>query len=444
MTTRRFVARCESLDDFGRGIVHHDGATFFVQDLLPTEEAELESVFVHGKVQEVRLIKRKKESSDRVVPSCPHYPLCGGCQIMHLSYAKQLEYKQVKVRNLLHKFAKIDFPVSPTRGMEDPVRYRNKVQKPIRRVRGKPQVGFYKEGSHELVPALDCPAETLLSARISRAVLGLIRKFSWPVYDEDRRTGILRHLLIKTNRAESEALVTLIVTSEKLPGRKEFARLLMTEVKEIQGVVLNVNPRATNVILGEREVLVLGHPHLRDKIFGQTFLVSAKSFYQTNSRQIETLYGLAREFASPDKKERVLDAYCGTGTIGLSLAKKAREVVGVEIVEEAVIDARKNARLNGIENARFLSGDCTDYLCATKEKFDVVVLDPPRKGATEEFLRALLAIAPRRIVYVSCDPVTLARDLSFLLPEYVLEEVVPVDMFPNTLHVETVCKLTHR
>ena len=444
MTSRRFVATCEALDDFGRGIVHLEGKTYFVKDLLPKEEAELETVFSHGRVQEVRLRKRRRESPDRVKPSCPHYPLCGGCQIMHLSYEKQLLYKKEKVQNLLHKFAKIDFPVSPTRGMTEPVRYRNKVQKPIRVVKGKVEIGFYKENSHDLVPALDCPAESRLSVKISRVVLKLIRQFSWPVYDEDRKTGILRHLLIKTNRTESEALVTLIVKDERLPGRKDFARLLMAEVKEVQGVVFNVNPRATNVILGDKDVLILGYPHFRDTIFEKTFLVSTKSFYQTNSKQIETLYGLARDFAAPTKEDKVLDAYCGTGTIGLSLAEQAKEVVGVEIVPDAVKDARQNARINKVENARFLVGDCTEYLGTTKEKFDIIVLDPPRKGATKEFLSSVLSLAPKRIVYVSCDPVTLARDLSCLLSDYKLEEVVPVDMFPNTLHVETVCKLTHR
>ncbi len=441
MSVRRFEGVAESLDDFGRGIIRHEGRTYFVKDLLPGERALLETDFAYGRLKEVRLIERKTESPHRVAPLCSHYPLCGGCQIMHLSYSEQLRYKREKVQALLHKFAGIDFPVRETLGMSTPSRYRNKVQKPIRLVHGRPEIGFYQEGTHRLIPALDCPAESSLSARISASVLRLIRHFRWPVYDEDRRTGLLRHLLVKTNRKEDEALVTLVVTEEFLPGRKEFARRLMEQVPEVKGVVLNINPRDTNVILGKKDVLVYGYPQVRDAIFGKTFLVSTQSFYQTNSRQIEALYGLAIEFAAASKEDVVLDAYCGTGTIGLSIADRAKAIVGVEIVPDAVRDAVRNARENGIRNARFVTADCTRYLLETKERFDVVVLDPPRKGATREFLLALLAMKPKRIVYVSCDPVTLARDLSLLKKEYQVRDVVPVDMFPHTLHVETVVSL---
>lgn len=444
MQKRKIEVLCDSLDDFGRGIVRIDKKAVFVPDMLPGERGIVETTFEYGKLKSCRLLKRQNDSPDRVKPNCPYYPSCGGCQIMHLSYPKQLLFKKKKVEHLIRKFAKIDVQAEDTIGLENPVRYRNKVQKPIRLVHGKIEAGFYRPETHDLVPVRSCLAETELGEKITAVVLPLLSKYHYLPYDEDRGTGLVRHLLIKTSSAFPEALVVLVVTSEKLPGRKAFAKELMAKIPEVQGVVLNINSRKTNVILGERDVPILGKTYIQDRIFDKVFTVSAHSFYQTNAYQIEKLYKTAIDLAGLKKTDRVLDAYCGTGTIGLSLSDKVKEVVGVEIVREAVEDAIHNARRNHIENARFLCGDCTEYIEKEKEKFDVVMMDPPRRGSTEIFLNALKKMGPRKIVYVSCDPATLARDLALLCTDYQVEKVVPVDMFPNTLHVETVVSLSYK
>ena len=443
MSKRITRTTCIGLDDFSRGIVRIDNTTCFVPNLLPGEEADIETIFRYGKLESARVIKRYITSKDRIDPPCPYYPKCGGCQIMHLSYPKQLEYKRQKVQDLLHKFAGLDLEVLPTIGLEHPTRFRNKVQKPIRYNPKKKEVeaGFYQTETHSLISIKDCLMESELSNRITNVLLSLFKKYRYPAYDEDKETGLIRHILIKTNRDQSQALVTLVVTNEMLKGRLEFAKELIHKVKEVQGVVLNINPRKTNVILGEQDIRIYGHARISDTIFDQTFLISTQSFYQTNSHQIEVLYGKAIEFAALRKTDSVLDAYCGTGTIGLSCAPHCKNVIGVEIVKDAVHDAITNAKINKITNARFLKGDCTEYMLSTKDHFDVIIMDPPRRGSTKEFISAVKKIKPRTVIYVSCDPITLARDLNLFKDTYDIVKVQPVDMFPNTLHVETVVLL---
>ena len=440
MSKRITKATCVGIDDFGKGIIRIDNTTCFVNDLLPGEEADIETIFRYGKLSEAKVVKRYNDSPDRVKPICPNYPKCGGCQLMHLSYKKQLDFKREKVENLLHKFAHLDIKVHDTIGLKEPTRFRNKVQKPIRYnpKTKKIEAGFYQNETHSLVSVKDCLMETSLSNRITNILIELFAKYHYAAYDEDKMTGVIRHILIKTSTDQKQALVTLVVTTEMLKGRLEFAKELMNKVKEIQGVVLNINERKTNVILGERDVRVYGHQRISDVIFDKTFLISTQSFYQTNSKQIEVLYGKAIELASLTKEDTVLDAYCGTGTIGLSLADKVKSVTGVEIVKDAVHDAITNAKINDIHNAHFIKGDCTKYMLTCKEKFSVIIMDPPRRGSTPEFIDAVKKISPRTVVYVSCDPVTLARDLALFAPEYKVKEVYPVDMFPNTSHVETV------
>lgn len=444
MSRRITTTSCIDLDDFGKGIVRIDDTTCFIDNLLPGEEGEIQTDFSYGKLSKAKLLKRFTSSKDRVHPECKYYPNCGGCQLMHLSYEKQLEYKTKKVRDLLHKFAKIDFDVKPCIGLKDPKRYRNKVQKPVRydAVKKKIKAGFYQEGTHHLIGIDDCLMESPLSNKISRVLLSLLEKFKYKPYDEDKQTGVIRHMLIKTNSNQDQALVTLITTRKDLPGIKEFAKELIEKVNEVVGLVLNINKRKTNVILGEEDVPVYGHTKIQDTIFGQKFLISTQSFYQVNSQQIETLYGKAIEFAKLNKDDVLLDAYCGTGTIGLSCAPYVKEVFGVEIVKDAVHDAILNAKINNIKNAHFIKGDATEYILQNKTHFDVIIMDPPRKGSTVEFINAVKRMGPSRVVYVSCDPVTLARDLALFKDTYLISDVQPVDMFPHSMHVETVCRLS--
>ena len=443
MTKKTIETTCVEIDDFGRGIVRIDGTTCFIDDLLPGEKALITTIFEYGRLKDAYIEKRLTSSPHRVTPLCPHYPSCGGCQLLHLDYPSQLIYKTKKVKFLLHKFAHLDIEVEKTLGVDNPTRFRNKVQKPVRMNYRKrlPAAGFYEKDTHRLIEVEDCLMETELSSKITNAVLDLMVDYNYLPFDEDRMTGLVRHVLIKTSSFYKNALVTLVVTKGEVPGRLNFAKDLIKRCPEVSGVVFNVNYRHTNVILGEQDIPIYGHQRIADKIFGRDFLISTQSFYQTNPSQIETLYGTAIELAGLEKTDRVLDAYCGTGTIGLSLSDKVKEVVGVEIVPSAVHDAITNAKINKIKNAHFIKADCTDYLLSTDDKYDVIFMDPPRKGSTPEFLDAVKRIAPRTLIYISCDPVTLSRDLNLLKDTFEIEKVVPVDMFPNTTHVETVALL---
>lgn len=446
MTRRTNETTCVGLDDFGKGIVRIDGTTAFVDNLLPGEKALVTTDFSYGKLYSAKVEERLTSSPDRVKPLCRYYPSCGGCQIMHLSYEKQLEYKTKKVQDLLHKFAKLDIDVKPCIGLADPTRFRNKVQKPVRwdMKHQKIKAGFYQSGTHNLIGIDDCLMESELSNRISKTLVELLAQFRYTPYHEDSQIGEIRHLLIKTNSDQTQALVTLIVTTSKLYGIRDFAKALIRRVPEVVGVVLNINTRKTNVILGPYNIPVYGRLRIADKIFDKTFLVSTNAFYQVNAKQVETLYQKAIEAADLQKSDHLLDAYCGTGTIGLSCADKVAEVTGVELVADAVHDAILNAKINNVKNAHFLKADCTQYLASTDKHFDVIIMDPPRKGSTPEFIAALKRIAPSRLVYVSCDPSTLARDLSLLKDTYVIQSVQPVDMFPNSMHVETVVLLSKK
>ena len=446
MSRRITKTTCLDLDDFGKGIVRIDDTTCFIDNLLPGEQADIETDFKYGKLAKAKAINRYNDSPDRVHPECKYYPNCGGCQLMHLSYEKQLEYKTKKVKELLHKFAKLDVEVYPCIGLENPTRFRNKVQKPVRfdNKKKKIKAGFYQSGTHNLIGVEDCLMETPLSNKISNLIVSLFEKYHFTPYHEDAQFGLIRHILIKTNTNQDQALVTLIVTRSDIKGIKDFAKELMKKIPQVVGVVLNINTRKTNVILGEKDVPVFGHTKIQDMIFDKKFLISTQSFYQVNSHQIETLYGKAIEFAQLKKTDSLLDAYCGTGTIGLCCADKVKDVLGVEIVADAVHDAILNAKINNLSNAHFIKGDATKFILQSDKHFDVIIMDPPRKGSTPEFINAVKRIAPERVVYVSCDPVTLARDLALFKDAYQIEKVQPVDMFPNSMHVETVCCLIKR
>lgn len=444
MSKRRLQVKITGLDDFGRGICKTDGQTYFIPGLLVGEEAIVETSFKFGKLNDLKVMERLNSSPDRTVSICPYYPQCGGCQLLHLRYESQLEYKRQKVQNLLHKFSGLDIKVEETISSNPHFEFRNKVQKPVRKVNGKLELGFYKTDSHELIPVKKCLMETPLSQKISREIHKLLVKYHYEPYDEDKGTGYIRHILIKTSRHYNEALVTIVSTTDKIKGRLQFAKELIGNVKEIKGVVLNINPRHTNVILGEKNIPIYGYTHIKDRIFDNDFLISTKSFYQTNPYQIENLYGTAIKKAQLKATDVVLDAYCGTGTIGISIAKNVKQVVGVELEKDAVKDAIKNAKLNNLNNICFINQDCTEYMLKSQKRFDVIIMDPPRKGSTNEFLEAVNQINPRTVVYISCEPSTLARDLKHLLKRYRVISVTPVDMFPNTFSVETIAVLKRK
>ena len=443
MTKKEFDVTCCGLDDYFKGIVRIENNTYFVDDFLPLEKGRILTTYKYGKVDSVKLIKRDTSSIFRVKPICKYYPYCGGCQIQHLSYEKQLEYKKKKVKNLIKKFTSLDIKVEDTIKVENPLHFRNKIQMPIRKdKKNKIIIGYYKENTHDLIDIDNCLIEDKRASEIVKTIKLLLNKYHYSIYDEDKNYGLFRHLLLKLSSAYDEGLLTFVVTDLNIKGRKEFAKEIVSKLPIIKGVVFNLNNRHTNVILGEKEEVIYGYSHIKDKIFDLDFLISSKSFYQTNSKQIETLYKTAIDLACLNKNDVVLDAYCGTGTIGLTLARNVKEVTGVEIVKDAVIDARKNASINNINNATFINTDCTKYLTTCDKKYDVIFLDPPRKGSTVEFINSVFRIKPKKVVYISCDPVTLARDLNLFKKEYQIKKVIPVDMFPYSSHVETVCLLS--
>ncbi len=375
--------------------------------------------------------------------ACPLSKKCGGCQLQNMTYERQLKWKQARVEILLRGFGKVDRII----GMENPYHYRNKVQAAFGRTRsGKIISGVYQSGSHRIVCVDSCMIEDETADSIIVDIRNMLPKFKMTVYDEDRRTGFLRHVLVKRGFSTNEVMVVLVAADNIFPQKKNFTRVLLEKHPEISTVILNINPRSTNLVLGDREEVIYGEGYIRDTLCGLTFAISSRSFYQINPVQTEKLYGIATEYAGLSPDSTVIDAYCGIGTIGLVAAKTAGSVIGVELNPDAVRDAIANAGNNGIKNIRFYCDDAGDFMNAMKDEnmhADVVFMDPPRSGSTGKFVSSLLKIAPKKIVYISCNPETLARDLRKITKgNYKVKRITPVDMFPHTNHVETVVLMT--
>ena len=368
--------------------------------------------------------------------SCPHAKRCGGCQLQNLSYPEQLRMKQAKLIRLLGRFGR----VSDIIGMDEPAHYRAKVQAAFRLKSGKVVSGVYQSSSGHIVDVEDCLLEDPAASPILRTIRKLCASMKIKPYDIPSGKGFLRHALIRVSRTTGEIMVVLVTTAGEFRGERAFVNELLRRHPEITTLVRNINSTDTPLFLGKECIVLHGEGYITDRLCGLEFRISPRSFYQVNPTQTEVLYGKAVAFADLSGEERVLDAYCGTGTIGLSMAASAREVVGVEVNRDAVADAKENAARNGIRNAVFHAADAGDFMreaAAAGERFDVVVTDPPRAGCSQAFLRSLIALAPDRVVYVSCNPETLARDLYTLTKGgYKVRKIQPVDMFPYTGHVE--------
>lgn len=374
--------------------------------------------------------------------ACPLAKKCGGCQLQNMSYDRQLKWKQARCEILLKKFGK----VSKIIGMENPYHYRNKVQAAFGRTKsGKIISGVYQSGSHRIVMVDSCMTEDVTADEIIVDIRNMIPKFKIWTYDEDKGTGFLRHVLVKRGFTSGEVMVVLVGASGYFPMKKKFVAALLEKHPEITTVVLNINPKDTNLVLGEREEVLYGNGYIEDTLCGCVFRISPKSFYQINPVQTEKLYNKAMEFARLDKDTTVIDAYCGIGTIGLVAAKTAGNVVGVELNPDAVKDAISNCKRNGMKNARFYCDDAGEFMQALAENgesADVVFMDPPRSGSSKKFIDSLTAMKPERVVYISCNPETLARDLQFITKKgYGVKKIQPVDMFPHTNHIECVVLL---
>ena len=372
---------------------------------------------------------------------------CGGCPMLGLDYAEQLKQKEAAVRKLVGKYG----PVAPIRGAENPCHYRNKVISTFAAGPGGKLVsGIYAAGTHKVLPVESCLLQDEVLDTVMQAVRAAASTCRYQPYNEDKGTGLLRHCLLRRGVVSGQVMVVLVTVQPVLPGAKNFIRALLAEAEKrhvpVTTVVQNYNPRRTSVVLGEEEKVLYGKGFILDTLCGKTYAISPRSFYQINHTQTEVLYGLAVDAAHLTGKEVVLDAYCGIGTIGLTAADHAKQVVGVEVNREAVHDAIGNAKHNGVKNARFFAADATRWIgeaAAAGERADVIFMDPPREGSTPQFIESVARMAPKRVVYVSCNPVTLARDLELLTRKgYKVESSTPVDMFPHSEHIETVCALS--
>ncbi|MBQ3727789.1 MAG: 23S rRNA (uracil(1939)-C(5))-methyltransferase RlmD [Selenomonadaceae bacterium] len=414
----------------------------FVEGALPDEEVLVELEARKKNYAVGRLVEVIKKSSERVEPFCPLYKNCGGCQLQHMSYPAQLKWKRQQVVDAIERIGKLDgVKIFDTLGMENPLRYRNKMQFPV----GKNLlVGCYARGSHKIIDTNACLIQNELNDKILNAVRRVAKKFNLPPYDEDTHRGFLRHVMGRVG-CGGEFMVVLVTATKNFPDEKNFVRALVKELPEVTSIQQNVQTFHNNVILGRDTKILYGKPTIHDKIGDLRFNISARSFFQVNTAQAEVLYKTALDFAELHGRETVIDAYCGTGTISLFLARKARKVIGVEVVSSAIADAKKNSRENKIRNAEFFVGDAVKILpkiFSAGVFAEVVVVDPPRAGCDKKVLETFAAMQPEKIIYVSCNPATLARDLKILGDfGWRTKKIQPVDMFPFTSHVECVAQL---
>ena len=434
----------------GEGIGKADGFTVFVKDAVigDTVRAKIMKAkknYGYGRLEEIIT-----PSPDRVEPKCQFARQCGGCQLQALSYEKQLEFKTSKVRGHLERIGGFtDIPMEKILGMDQPFHYRNKAQFPVGKSKdGRIITGFYAGRTHSIIENRDCALGVTRNKEVLDRVIAHMEKFHIQPYDENTGKGLVRHVLIRYGFFTDEMMVCLIINGEKLPGEEALVKSLC-QIPETVSVMVNVNKKRNNVILGEKVRLLWGQPYITDKIGEISYQISPLSFFQVNPYQTGRLYGKALEYAQLSGNETVWDLYCGIGTISLFLAQKAKMVRGVEIIPAAIENAKENARLNGFANTEFFVGKAEEVLpeqfARTGERADVIVVDPPRKGCDETLLSTIIEMQPDRVVYVSCDSATLARDLKYLCERgYELKKVCPVDMFPNTVSVETVVLLSHK
>jgi len=428
----------------GLGVARLDGRVIFVPDTIRGERWQVQLLKVNKNVAWGRGVKPVLESPCRVPSDCPHSGPCGGCQFRHMDYKEELEAKRQRVEDALRRIGGLDIHVDTIHGAGENHRYRNKVQFPVGCGKNGIHVGLFRARSHDVIDVADCLLQSESANRLGRVLKGWMEQKSVPAYDEKTGKGLVRHLYVRTNRA-GESLVCLVVNGRKLPDEMGLVNALRGCDPSLVGVVLNANQKDTNVILGDHYRTLWGRDWLEEELCGLVFRLSVPSFFQINRAQTEVLYSRAVEFAGLTGKETVLDLYCGIGTISLTMAKRAGKVIGAEIVPEAIEDAKENAARNGIENAEFFCGDAgeTAYkLAAEGVRPDVICVDPPRKGLAPGVTDILADMAPERIVYVSCDPATLARDVKLLSQRgYAVRKAEAVDLFPRTHHVESVVLL---
>ncbi|ABS73098.1 23S rRNA (uracil(1939)-C(5))-methyltransferase RlmD [Bacillus velezensis] len=438
----------EDLTHDGAGVAKVQGFPIFVPNALPEEKAQIKVTRVKKGFAFGRLIELKEESPHRTDAPCPIYKQCGGCQLQHMTYEGQLLFKQKQVKDVLERIGKLNLSkviVHPTLGMEDPWNYRNKAQVPVGEREGGLVAGFYQQRSHDIIDMSACLIQQSKNDEAVQAVKDICTSYGVKAYNEERHKGWLRHIMVRYGVVTGEMMIVFITRTSDFPHKAKIIEDITAQFPHVKSIVQNINPNKTNVIFGNETNVIWGEEYIYDLIGDVKFAISARSFYQVNPEQTKVLYDKALEYAELQGEETVIDAYCGIGTISLFLAKQAKKVYGVEIVPEAIEDAKRNAELNGITNAEFAVGEAETVIPKWYKEgitADTLVVDPPRKGCDEALLRTIIDMKPKRVVYVSCNPGTLARDLRMLEDGgYQTLEVQPVDMFPHTNHVEVVSQM---
>lgn len=435
--------RVTDLSHAGLGVAHIENYPIFIENALPDELVKVKINHVGRRMGHGETIDILEESPHRVAIISDVHTQNGTMPLQHLAYDQQLLFKQKQVEKLLARIGGVaDVKVNETIGMDHPFAYRNKAQIPVREVNGQLTTGFYRKNSHDLIPIEDFVIQHPEIDQAIVVVRDILRKYGLKAYDEEQHTGDIRHIIVRRGHFTDEMMIVLVTRTFALPHAQEIIQEIRSAIPEVVSIVQNINSDKTNVILGKQSMVLFGKDYYTDSLMHHTFKISHQSFYQVNSEQTEKLYQTAVDFADLKADETVVDAYCGIGTMTLALAEKAKKVYGVEIVPQAIENAKTNAVDNGIDNVEFAVGDAGQWMVQKVKgglTVDAVVVDPPRKGLSGEFINAVLEIIPKRVVYVSCNPSTLARDVKlFVEGGYELKEVQPVDMFPQTHHIECV------
>ncbi len=428
------------------GVCKVDNYPIFVKDALKGETALIKVIKMNKNFGFGRLIEIIKPSPFRKIPICEHYDVCGGCNMMHMNYDMQLNFKKFRTKETLQKLGHITVDVQDTVGLNNPYYYRNKAIIPFGLENGKMVAGLYKERSHDIVNIKRCHVFPKIFSDIIRHLKQLFESFEYSIYDEDKHQGLIKAIMLRESRSNQTIGLTIVTSESKLPQKEMLVSAVIERFPNIVSIVHNVNSEKTNVMLGNRSKAIFGEDMIEDELLGLKYTISHRAFYQINPEQTERLYKKAIEMAALKKEDVVVDAYCGIGTIGLTAAKHVQSVIGIDVIKESIKNAQQNAKNNTIHNAQFILGKAEEVLPKLKhKKIDVIFIDPPRKGVEKVFLESLVQMNIPKIVYISCNVSTLARDLNYLQSQnYEVQKVIPFDMFPQTSHIETVCLLTRK
>ncbi len=430
----------------GEGIAKIDDFTIFVNGTIKGEICKILIVKVNKSFAFGKLIEVIKKSENRVETDCITYKRCGGCNLRHIKYEETLRIKKEIVQNLINKSLNNKIDVNDVIGMENPYYYRNKLQYPVGKNKdGIPVMGVFANRTHEIIPTKECLIQNKKAQEVANTIFSFIKENNIPIYDEKTRKDGIRHIIIKIGVLTNEIMCVIVTSQNNIKNEKELVNIIKNKYSEVKTIVKNINDKNTNVILGDRNIILYGDGYILDKLDKYKFKISTKSFYQINPKQTEKLYKKAIEFANLDKKDVLCDLYCGIGTIGIFASNKVKKVYGIEIVEEAIEMAKENAKLNNVDNIEFIAGDVEVAFKKLLEDDEVkptaIIVDPPRSGLDNVTISKILETEVEKLIYVSCNPATLVRDIKLLEEKYVVKEIQPVDMFPYTSHVECVCLL---